>query len=117
SSGISLASFHRVKQCFARVLRCPDGRIAGGGLFPTHDRRLLRFHKWMRSSACAWLGAGGLAEKVVIIGGSERGVGGSGTDELELVRIDPKFRFHFEAVLKRRPRILEFQHLRLFQYA
>ena len=71
----------------------------------------------MRSASRAWLGVGSLAEEVVVISGSERGVSVSGTDQPELVRINSKLRFHLEAVLKRRARILEFEHLRLFLHA
>src|SRR5436190_22018084 len=41
----------------------------------------------------------------------------SGTDQPELVRINCKLGLHFEAVLKRRARILELQYLSLFQHA
>ena len=71
----------------------------------------------MRSASRAWLRVGSLAKEIVVISGSKRGMSVSGTDQPELVRIDPKFRFHFEAVLKRRARILEFEHLRLFLHA
>ena len=55
----------------------------------------------MRSASRAWHGVGSLAEEVVVISGSERGVSVSRTDQPELVRINSKFRFQFEAVLKR----------------
>jgi hypothetical protein len=71
----------------------------------------------MFCAPCTWLGAGSFAEEIVFFHGGETCVRIGGADHPELVRVHTQFFFKLQPVSQRRARVLELQHLGLFEFA